>query len=205
MNPYPLEKAPLAMQALASPQRMITLYGKDAAALSFHYAADVACDQEEVLFLCGDNHFDPYAIARVAKRKRQRRDLVLGRIMVARGFTGYQFDELIKRLDPEKVRGPVIVSGVCSAFLDEDMPHNDAARLFYRAITRIIRLAERGLSILLTQSQEIASARRAYFLRDLFRASDFIFRFEQRDFFTVEMKRFIPRSISAPPAPALLN
>src|SRR5262245_28311817 len=132
MNFLPLAGAPLAVNGLVRPARTITLYGGSAAALSFHYAAETACDQP-VLFLCGDNHFDPYAIARAARRNRQRAAQVLSRILVARGFTGYQFAEMIKRLDPETVEGPVIVSGLCTAFLDEDMPHNDAARLFYRA------------------------------------------------------------------------
>jgi hypothetical protein len=204
MKSYPLAKAPVAVNGLVAPARKITLYGKGAAALSFRYAAEAACEEEQVLFLCGDNHFDPYAIARYAKSRRQRRDAVLNRILVARGFTGYQFDELIKRLDPEKVSGPVIISGVCSAFLDEDMSHNDAARLFYRAISRIIKLAQRGMALLLTQTQEIASARRAYFLRDLFRASDFIFRLDERGSFTMEMKGFLPRTSGAP-LRALLN
>jgi hypothetical protein len=201
MQPYPLATAPVAVNGLVSPRRKVTLYGKSAAALSFRYAAEIA-REENVTFVCGDNLFDPYAIARFARARKQNLARTLSRVMVARGFTGYQFDELIKRLDPEKISGPIIISGFCSAFLDDDIPHNDAARLFYRALSRLVRLAEMGAALLLTQTQEIVNSRRAYFLRDLFRASDFIFRLDGKESFTVEMT---PSGLStigpaAPPA-----
>jgi hypothetical protein len=145
-----------------------------------------------VIYICGDNRFDAYAVARLAKQFRHSREDALNRILVARAFTGYQFDELVRRLNPNEVAGPVILSGICSAFLDEDMPHNDAARLYYRTLWRLAELAGRGLAILLTESREIAGARRAHFLADLYRASNFIFRLDGGHSFTLEMRSYRP-------------
>jgi hypothetical protein len=203
MNTYPLATAPLAVTSLVYPRRKIMLYGRTAAALSFRYAAEVATEQTKVTFLLGDNYFDPYAVARFARQQQRDRLKTLNSILVARGFTGYQFDEMIKRLDPSQISGPIVISGVCSAFLDDDMPNNEAARLFYRALSRLIQLAEKGVAILLTQTHEIANSRRAYFLRDLFKASDFILRLNEGNSYTLEMSRYIPISIDAPATAAL--
>lgn len=200
MQIYPPATAPVTVNRLVSPRRKVTLYGEAAETLSYRYAAEIA-GQEIVTFLCGDNRFDPYAVARFAKARKQDRRQTLARIRVARGFTGYQFDEMIKRLGPEQVAGPIIVTGVCSAFLDEDIPHNDAARLFYRALSRLVELAERGAAILLTQTQQILDGRRAYFLRDLFRASDFIFRLDGEGSYELEVTPIGLATIG--PAPAL--
>lgn len=80
---------------------------------------------------------DSFAVARyAADRGRDRRE-TLSSILVARGFTGYQFLELIKRLDPGEISRPVVVTGFCSAFMDDGMPQNNGARLFYRALTHL--------------------------------------------------------------------
>lgn len=187
-----MSSAPLAVNALLSPERKVTLYGPAAWSLSMHFAAEAACDRREVIYVCGDNHFDPYAIARIAKIHNHSREKTLNRIRIARAFTGYQFDELIHRLNPDEISGPVIVSGICSAFLDEDMPHNDAARLYYRVLWRLIELANEGLAILLTESREMAKTRRAHFLADLYRMSNFIFRLDGEDSYTLEMRSYRP-------------
>ena len=81
------------------------------------------------------------------------------RILVARAFTAYQLDELIHRLDPpttvEDAYGVVIVSGVCAAFLDEDVTDADAARLFYRSLWRLRDLSQEGMTLLLTESETL--------------------------------------------------
>jgi hypothetical protein len=192
MRTFPLSSAPLAVNALLSPTRRVTLYGPGADSLGLRYAAEAACGREQVIFICGDNRFDPYAVARLAKRLRHSREEALSRILVARAFTGYQFEELVRRLNPDEVAGPVILSGICSAFLDEDIPHNDAARLYYRTLWLLAELAGRGLAILLTESREIAGARRAHFLADLYRASNFIFRLDGGHSFTLEMRIYRP-------------
>ena len=140
MRTFPLSRAPLAVEAVVSPARRVTLYGPGASLLGQRYAAETACYGKQVIFICGDNRFNPYAIARMARQLHHSREAALSRILVARAFTAYQFDELIRRLKPKEVTGPVILSGICSAFLDEDIPINDAARLFYRTLWRLCEL-----------------------------------------------------------------
>ena len=192
MRTLPLSSAPLVVNALLYPARKITLYGRSAASLSIRYAAEAACQGHEVVYICGDNRFDPYAIARIAGERKQNRDMALSRVFVARAFTGYQFVELIQRLDPNELARPVIISGICSAFLDEDIPNNDAARLYYRTLSRLTELADRGMAFLLAETEEIALTRRAYFLTDLFRASNFIFRLDGENTYTLEMRQYRP-------------
>lgn len=192
MRTFPLSSAPLAVNALLSPARRVTLYGPRASSLSLKYAAETACEKRPVVYICGDNRFDPYAIARLVKQLHHRQEEVLNRILVARAFTGFQFNELIQRLKPNDVAGPVIISGICSTFMDEDMSHNDAARLFFRVLWRLAELADRGMAFLLTESQEITNTRRAYFLTELYRASNFIFRLDGEHSYTLEMRRHRP-------------
>ena len=192
MRMFPLSSAPRALNALLSPARRVTLYGPHASSISLHYAAETACEKSPVVYICGDNRFNPYAIARLARQLHHRCEDVLNRVLVARAFTGFQFNELIQRLKPEEAAGPVIVSGICSAFMDEDMSHNDAARLYYRVLWRLAELADRGMSFLLCESQEIAGTRRAHFLNDLYKASNFIFRLNDERSYTLEMPQLPP-------------
>lgn len=205
MRTFPLSRAPLAVEAVVSPTRRVTLYGPGASLLGQRYAAETACYGKQVIFICGDNRFNPYAIARMAKQLQHNREAALSRILVARAFTGYQFDELIRRLKPKDVTGPVILSGICSAFLDEDIPINDAARLFYRTLWRLCELADQGVAFLLTESQEIAGTRRAYFLTDLYRASNFVFHLDAENSFQMEMRSPRPLAYLASMAKPLLT
>jgi hypothetical protein len=192
MRTFPLDTAPRAVNALLSPARRVTLYGARASSLSLHYAAETACEKKPVVFVCGDNRFDPYTVARLARQFHHRQEEALNRILVARAFTGFQFNELIQRLNPDEVAGPVIISGICSTFMDEDLSHNDAARLFYRVLWRLAELAGRGMSFLLCKSQEITGTRRAHFLKDLYKASNFIFRLDGEHSYTLEMRSYCP-------------
>jgi hypothetical protein len=169
---------------------MVTVCGEQAWTLGAQMAAQMACERAQSLYLCGDNRFDPYAVARFARSQQKSPEEVLGRILVARAFTAYQLDELIHRLDPPKTLeddyGVVIVSGVCAAFLDEDIADSDAARLFYRSLWRLRDLAQEGLTLLLAESETPKQTNRAHFLTDLFRASIVVMRLEGGRSFTLE-------------------
>src|SRR5262249_54463178 len=60
MRTLPLSGAPVAVNALLSPTRRVTLYGPGADYLGLRYAAEAACGRDQVIFICGDNRFDPY-------------------------------------------------------------------------------------------------------------------------------------------------
>jgi hypothetical protein len=182
MRTLPISSAPRVVRATILPSRMVTVYGAYASTLGVHLAAQMACEHKSSLYLCGDNRFDPYAAARCARSQQKSPEEALGRILVTRAFTAYQLDELIHRLDlPKTVEdayGVVVVSGICSAFLDEDVTHTDAARLFYRSLWRLRDLSRKGLALLIAQSETPKNPHRAHFLTDLFRASSEVIRLE---------------------------
>lgn len=190
MRTLPISSALLAAPVSLSSSRMVTVCGEQAWAVGVRLAAQMACERTQSLYLCGDNRFDPYAVARFARSQQKSSEEALGRILVARAFTAYQLDELIHRLDPPRIPegayDVVIVSGVCAAFLDEDVADSDAARLFYRSLWRLRDLAQEGLTLLLTESEAQKQRRRAHFLTDLFRASSEVMRLEGGRSFTLE-------------------
>ena len=188
MRTLPISSAPQAVRASILPSRLVTVAGEQAWALGQHLAAQMACEGNQALYLCGDNRFDPYAVARFAKTQEKRPEEVLARILVARAFTAYQLDELIHRLDAENNYGVVIISGICTAFLDEDVAPNDAARLFYRSLWRLTGLAREGLTLLLTEGAAPKRTARGYFLADLCRASNVVIRMEGEHSFTLERR-----------------
>ncbi|MCI0524174.1 MAG: hypothetical protein L0Y75_02835 [Acidobacteria bacterium] len=189
MRTLPISSAPLAARALLSPARMVVVCGGHAWTLGVHLAAQMACEYKQVLYLCGDNRFDPYLVARLVRSLDESQEETLSRILVARAFTAYQLDELIHRLNPEEAFGVVIISGVCAAFFDEDVTHSDAARMFYRSLRRLGDLSREGVALLLTESEAPKLSKRAYFLADLCRASNVVMRLESEHSFTLERRR----------------
>jgi len=191
----PISMAQSVAFSSLTPARKVMLAGERATGLAAYSIARAACEGRPVRVVCGDNRFDPYAVARFAKSRQVKPEAALSAIRIARAFTAYQVSELIKRLDPATSGEIVIVSGPCSTFFDEDLSLVDAARLFYRMLWRIVELARNGMTLLLVQGQIPAGARRAYFLTDLCRASDVVlhlgdvhtFRLEQRS------RRGLPR------------
>jgi hypothetical protein len=190
MRTLPFSSAPQVVRDSILPSRMVAVYGGQASALGVNVAALMACDCIPSLYLCGDNRFDPYAVARFARSQRKSPEEALGRILVARAFTAYQLDELIHRLHlPKTVEGAygvVIVSGICTAFLDDDLTHTDAARLFYRSLWRLRDLSRKGLALLLAQCETPKHPHRAHFLTDLFGASSEVIRLEGGRAFALE-------------------
>lgn len=194
MNTLPISSAPTVMRAVLLPACCVTLLGAPACALGFQYAAQAAGENQTVVYLCGDNRFDVYAIARCARLQGCDVAAVLQRILIARAFTAYQLAEMLARIEPSHLNGPVIVSGLCTAFFDEALTHTEAARLFYRALWRVIALAQAGLALLLIESAAAPSTRRAHFLTDLERASNVVIKLDGKQSCTLER-----RSLNAKP------
>jgi hypothetical protein len=167
----------------------VLLSGDDGArSLALRITAGAACLNHRVRFICADNHFDAYGIARLAKLAGVRAELALGSIQIARAFTAYQLVELVERIEPESDDDLIVVSGPSSPFFDEDLSHTDAARLFYRTLWRCVELAKSGMKILLVQGKTAACERRGYFLRDLSRLSEVVLRFSGETTFTLERR-----------------
>ena len=182
----PISMAPTVAISALAPARKVMMSGERVSRLIMNISARAASENKRVLFLCGDNRFDPYAVAHFAKALGERAEDILRSILVARAFTAYQLVELVDRLDPDPSRDFVVISGPCSTFFDEDVPLIDAARLFYRVLWRMVELARSGLSLLIAQGHAAAGARRAYFLADLCRISEVVLRISGERSFTLE-------------------
>ncbi|MGC9308704.1 MAG: hypothetical protein ACP5FL_08020, partial [Thermoplasmatota archaeon] len=92
-----------------------------------------------IVFLDGGNAIDPYVIARCARARRADADHVLSNIQVARAFTAYQLDTLIKQI-PHYVTeyNPqlVIVNGITDLLHDKDVTQAEADRLLSQWLPR---------------------------------------------------------------------
>lgn len=186
MRTLPISSVPQAVRTSLSLSRMTAICGEQAWMLGLQVASQMACEDQRVLYLCGDNRFNPYIVAKLAKVQQKNQEEALERILVARAFTAFQLDELIHRLNPEQTSGVAIISGICTAFFDEDVVDNDAARLFYRSLWRLTELSRAGLILLLTQSEMPRRTGRSYFLTDLCRASNVVMRLKGEHTFTLE-------------------
>jgi hypothetical protein len=168
----PINMAQKVAFAALAPARKVIAVGGRARGLATYIIARAACEKRAVRVICGDNLFDPYRVSGLARRMKVRPEDALRSIRIARAFTAYQVAELVARLEAAAPQDLVVISGPCSTFFDDDVPFVDAARLFYRVLWQIVDLARGGMTLLLVQEQVPESARRAYFLTDLCRASD---------------------------------
>ena len=177
----------VVLAALAPARKVLVSGDHHATSLAMQITTN-ACQDKRVLYICGDNRFDPYAITRLAKSMGLTPDDALSSIHIARAFTAYQLVELVAELAPDVSNDFIVISGLCSSFFDEDVPYVDAARLFYRVLWRVVELAHNGNAMLLIQGRTITSARRAYFLTDLCRASDVVLNLSGEHSFTLERR-----------------
>ena len=167
--------------------RKVLVCGDHASELATRIISRTVCRGRQVRFICGDNRFDPYAVARFAKQHKRRPQDALRSILIARAFTAYQLAELVNRLDPASPsHGVTIISGPCSLFLDEGLRMVEAARRFYRMLWRLVELSRSGMPLLLAQGPVPPNTRRAYFFTDLCRAADIILRYDALHTFTLE-------------------
>ena len=182
-----ISMAPSVVFSSLTLPRKVLVCGHHACELATRIISRAVCRGKQVRFICGDNCFDPYAVARFAKQHKKRPQDALRSILIARAFTAYQLAELVNRLDPATLPHTVtIISGLCSLSLDEDVRIVDAARLFYRSLWRLAELSRSGMPLLLAQGSIPADTRRAYFLTDLCRAADVILRYDALHTFTLE-------------------
>ena len=182
-------KVKLAAFSSLAAARKVLLSGEAATSLAAYLAARTVREKKTIRFICGDNRFDTYRVARYAKQMGMRPEDALRSILIARAFTAYQMTELVDRLDCARAGELVVISGPCSTFFDEDLSIVDAARLFYRMLWRITGLARSGMSLLLVQGQIPQNTRRSYFMKDLCRSCDVVLRLAGQYSFTLEHRR----------------
>lgn len=94
----PIGMVQTAAFASLAPARKVIAIGGRASELAASVMARTVSEHRTVRLICGDNRFDPYAVARRAKRLGVRAEDVLRAIRIARAFTAFQLTELIDRL-----------------------------------------------------------------------------------------------------------
>ncbi|MFY9269758.1 MAG: hypothetical protein WAO55_08445 [Candidatus Manganitrophaceae bacterium] len=107
--------------------------------------------QEQVLFLDGDNRFNPYPIAEWAKRIGADPGRFLSSIFISRAFTCHQMASLItRRLGAAIARHHprlVLLAEPLATFYDEAIPFGERKTLLSRSIEALVRSAGEGVLI----------------------------------------------------------
>ncbi len=131
-----------------------------------------------VLVADGANTFDPYLVARFARKENLPPPLLLKKISIARAFTCHQLATLIQeRLEPllnPETYALVVLLGPGTMFFDEDVPGAEAAFLFRQTLAKINKMAGEKVFFLLSQSRRGINQRRIFFLRELQQMADVV-------------------------------
>ena len=110
----------------------------------------------------GCNRFDPYRFSQWARSMGLDPTAVLSRVYISRAFTIHQMAALateeLPRLSTDPEPPLVVLLGIETLFLDEQVPHFEREHLFRRTLGALSDLRCRGFSLLATVSPEDRSA-----------------------------------------------
>jgi hypothetical protein len=100
-----------------------------------------------VVFIDGGNTFRLYKIARLAQLQQLNPQEVLERIYISRAFTAYQLTSLILDKLEEAVKKYdaklVVISDIAGFFLDNDVPHEEAQRIYNQIVSYLQSFANK--------------------------------------------------------------
>ncbi len=152
----------------------------DLFALSSLMAAWRLAQGEAVLFLDGNNRFDPYPLVRLAKERGHNPEAFLSALFVSRAFTCHQmgslvFQQLQSGLSTHQAR-LVILADPLATFYDENVPYIEAKNLLMHLLTALQQLAPGRIFVVLAPYPKTSSGRRVFFLSHLKSAAKRIFR-----------------------------
>ena len=141
---------------LLIPFRLVAFAAPDSAIhpLVIQSLAQRAERDECVGVILGNNHFDLYALSRLAHDHGFDAEQVLTRIQLSRAFTCHQLHHRVITLDREFTRPwrALYVLGLLNTFCDESVPDHEAARLLNDTLTQLKQIARSGLTVLVTFS-----------------------------------------------------
>ncbi|MBI4590152.1 MAG: hypothetical protein HY725_15065 [Candidatus Rokubacteria bacterium] len=130
---------------------------------------------DRLCWVDGVNAFDPYAIARLAKRAGRNPKDLLERVYVSRAFTCHQLHALVVGRLPRAVRelpaDGVVAVGLGATFHDHEVPAPEAAALFGEVVQGLERLTVRGVPVLVVDPYLPQDYREPRFVRALRRAA----------------------------------
>ena len=124
-----------------------------------------------VVFIDGGNTFRLYKIARLAQLHQLNPQQVLERIFISRAFTAYQLTSLILDKLKETVKSYnaklVVISDIAEFFLDNDIPHEEAQRIYSQIISYLSSFAREHQVILVATYLPYADSRRNSLLQEI--------------------------------------
>lgn len=101
-----------------------------------------------VVYVDGGNTFRLYEISRIAQLHQLNPRQVLERIYISRAFTAYQLASLVMDKLEEAVRKfnakLVVISDIAGLFLDEDIPDEEARRVFSQVTAYLSTFVEKN-------------------------------------------------------------
>ena len=124
-----------------------------------------------VVFIDGGNTFRLYKITRLAQLHQLDPQGVLERIFISRAFTAYQLtslildklEETIKRYDAKLV----VISDIAGLFLNDDIPHEEAKRIYSQIISYLSEFAKKHQIILVATYLSYSDDRRSHLLKEI--------------------------------------
>ena len=129
---------------------------------------------ERVGIAVGDNRLDAYTLAHAMRQHEYDPASLLSRIAFSRSFTCTQLHHSIVHLVADKIKdwSALYVLGLLETFYDEDVQLSVAARLLNDVLAQLRRLANQGLSILITLAPLPHHGPRSGFIAKVLRAAD---------------------------------
>ncbi len=108
--------------------------------------------ESKVVFIDGGNTFRLHKIAHLAQLHQLNPRQALKRIFISRAFTAYQLtslilDKLEKTVQQYNVK-LVVISDIAGFFLDNDIPHEEAQRVYSQIISYLSSFAKKHQIIL---------------------------------------------------------
>jgi hypothetical protein len=124
-----------------------------------------------VVFIDGGNTFRLYKIARLAQLHQLNPKQVLERIFISRAFTAYQLTSLILDKLEETIKNCdaklVVISDIAGFFLDNDIPNEEAQRVYSQIISYLSSFAKKHQIILIATYLPYSGSRRGSLLQEI--------------------------------------
>ena len=124
-----------------------------------------------VVFIDGGNTFRLYKIARLAQLHQLNPRQVLERIFISRAFTAYQLTSLILDKLEETIKNCnaklVVISDIAGFFLDNDVPHEEAQRIYSQIISYLSSFARKHQIILIATYLPYSGNKRNSLLQEM--------------------------------------
>ena len=164
---------------------------------------------DRLCWVDGVNAFDPYAIARLAKRAGRSPKELLARVYVSRAFTCHQLHALVIKRLPQAVSelsaDGVVAVGLGATFHDHEVPLTEAAALFDEVVQALERLAAEGVPVLVVNPYLPQDYREPRFARALARAAGVVLAVDPlEDGLALRVARPLPAPTRCP-SPLLLS